>query len=109
MWSVIPLLPILNFKSISKGELKYSLKKISKQEMDYLIERNILKQSHGNYGDNLIVTGKFGNSRGKQRFVTTPTYNYLLGLQENDKQDINKIKDNQRYLFSNNDNNVSVS
>ena len=75
---------------------------ISKQEMDYLIERNILKQTHGNYGDNLIVTGKFGSGKKKQRFVTTPTYNYLLRLQENDKQDISKIKDNQKYLFSNN-------
>ena len=78
---------------------------ISKQEMDYLIERNILKQTHGNYGDNLVVTGKFGNARGKTRYITTPVYNYLLRLQENDKQDVDKIKDNQRYLFNNNDNN----
>jgi len=73
--------------------------------MDYLIERNILKQTHGNYGDNLVVTGKFGNARGKTRYITTPVYNYLLRLQENDKQDVDKIKDNQRYLFNNNDNN----
>jgi len=84
------------------------LQPISKQEMDYLIERNILKQTHGNYGDNLVVTGKFGNARGKTRYITTPVYNYLLRLQENDKQDISKIKDNQRYLF-NNSNNNSVS
>jgi len=81
------------------------LQPISKQEMDYLIERNILKQTHGNYGDNLVVTGKFGNARGKTRYITTPVYNYLLRLQENDKQDVDKIKDNQRYLFNNNDNN----
>lgn len=68
--------------------------------MDYLISKNILKQTHGNYGDSLIVTGKFGKGRGKQRFVTTPTYNYLLRLQEKDKQDVNNIKDNQRYMFS---------
>ena len=77
--------------------------------MDYLILNLVLKQTHGNYGDNLIVTGKFGNARGKTRYITTPVYNYLLRLQENDKQDISKIKDNQRYLFSNNDNSVSVS
>ena len=82
---------------------------ISKQEMDYLIERNILKQTHGNYGDNLIVTGKFVNARVKTRYITTPVYNYLLRLQENDKQDIDKIKDNQKYLFSNNSNNSNNS
>lgn len=78
---------------------------ISKSEMDYLIQKCVLKQTHGNYGDNLIITGKFGNGRGKQRYVTTPVYNYLLRLQEQDKHDINKVKDNQRYMFSS----VSVS
>jgi len=77
--------------------------------MDYLISNLVLKQTHGNYGDNLIVTGKFGNARGKQRFVTTHTYNYLLRLQEQDKLDVGNIKDNQKYMFSNNDNSVSVS
>ena len=70
--------------------------------MDYLISNLVLKQTHGNYGDNLVVTGKFGNARGKTRYITTPVYNYLLRLQENDKQDVDKIKDNQRYLFNNN-------
>ena len=73
--------------------------------MDYLISNLVLKQIHGDYGDNLIVTGKFGSGKKKQRFVTTPTYNYLLRLQENDKLDINKIKDNQKYLFSKSNNN----
>jgi len=77
--------------------------------MDYLISNLVLKQIHGDYGDNLIVTGKFGSGKKKQRFVTTPTYNYLLRLQENDKLDINKIKDNQKYLFSNNSNNSNNS
>lgn len=80
---------------------------ISKSEMDSLIFKQILKQSKGNYGDNLIITGKFGNGRGKQRYVTDPTYNYLLRLQEKDKQDLDKVKDNQKYLFSNSG--VSVS
>ena len=77
---------------------------ISKQDMDYLINCGILKQSHGNYGDQLVVTGKFSNARGKQRFTIDPTYNYLLRLQEKDKHelvDMDKIKDNQRYLFNN--------
>jgi len=69
--------------------------------MDYLILNLALKQNKGNYGDSLIVTGKFGNARGKTRYITTPVYNYLLRLQENNKLDINKIKDNQRYLFNN--------
>ena len=77
--------------------------------MDYLISNLVLKQTHGNYGDNLVVTGKFGNARGKTRYITTPVYNYLLRLQENDKQDINKVKDNQRYLFNNNDKDKCVS
>lgn len=104
MWSVIPLLPILNFitknNNLKKENLKYILEPISKQEMNYLISKNILKQTHGNYGDDLIVTGKFGKGRCKQRYLTTPLYNYLLRLQEKDKQDVNKIKDNQRYMFS---------
>ena len=77
------------------------MEKISKYEMDYLILNLALKQNKGNYGDSLIVTGKFGNARGKTRYITTPVYNYLLRLQENNKLDINKIKDNQRYLFNN--------
>ena len=85
------------------------MEKISKYEMDYLILNLVLKQNKGNYGDNLIVTGKFGNARGKTRYITTPVYNYLLRLQENDKQDINKVKDNQRYLFNNNDKDKCVS
>lgn len=82
---------------------------ISKQEFNYLVQKGVLRQSKGNYGDNLVVTGKFGKSRGKTRYITTPVYNYLLRLQEQDKQDINKIKDNQKYMFSNNSNSERVS
>ena len=69
--------------------------------MNYLINLKILKLFHGNYGDNLIVTGKFGNARGKTRYITDPYYNYLLRLKQNDKnkQTIDNVKDNQRYLF----------
>lgn len=77
------------------------MEKISKDEFNFLIEKGILKLiKNGTYGDQLIVTGKFGNGRGKQRFITTPTYNYLLRLQEQKVTDIDKVKDNQKYLFS---------
>jgi len=69
--------------------------------MSYLINLKILKQYHGNYGDNLIVIGKFSSKSRKQRFITDPYYNYLLRLKQNDKnkQTINDVKDNQRYMF----------
>jgi len=78
------------------------LEKITKQEMSYLINLKILKLFHGNYGDSLVVTGKFGNARGKTRYITDPYYNYLLRLKQNDKnkQTIADVKENQRYLFS---------
>jgi hypothetical protein len=76
------------------------LEKISKEEFNFLIEKGILKQSKGSYGDSLIIIGKFGSGLKKQRYITTPTYNYLLRLQEQKVTDINKVKDNQRYLFS---------
>jgi len=70
--------------------------------MSYLINLKILKQYHGNYGDNLVVIGKFSSKSRKQRYITDPYYNYLLRLKQNDKnkQTINDVKDNQRYLFS---------
>lgn len=75
------------------------MEKISKDEFNFLISKGILKLiKNGNYGDQLVITGKYGNGRGKQRYITTPTYNYLLRLQEQ-KVDINKVKDNQKYLF----------
>jgi len=61
------------------------LEKISKQEMEYLISKDVLKQSKGNYGDQLVVTGKFGNGRGKQRYVNDNIYNQLLRLKQLDK------------------------
>ncbi len=93
------------------------MERITKSETDYLIRKGILKQFHGNYGENLIVTGKFGSGRGKQRYVTPFVYNYLLREKSKDKNrsviNIDKIKHNQRYLFSSNasdgSNNGSVS
>ena len=58
--------------------------------MDYLISKGALKQSKGNYGDQLVVTGKFGNGRGKQRYVNDPLYGYLLRLKEQDKLALEK-------------------
>jgi len=82
--------------------------------MSYLINLNILKQYHGNYGDNLVVIGKFSSGLRKQRYITDPYYNYLLRLKQNDKnkQTIDDVKENQRYLFmddSGRSNSVSVS
>jgi len=61
------------------------LEKISKQEMTYLIQKNVIRQSKGTYGDSLVVTGKFGKGRGKQRFCIDPVYNYLLRLKLTDR------------------------
>lgn len=75
--------------------------------MSYLIQKKILIQKRGTYGDNLIVTGKFGSGRNKQRYLTTPLYNYLLRLKEKDKLELvslglDNVKDNQKYLVSSN-------
>ena len=69
--------------------------------MSYLINLKVLKQYHGSFGDNLVVIGKFSSGRRKQRYITDPYYNYLLRLKQNDKnkQTINDVKDNQRYMF----------
>ena len=82
--------------------------------MSYLINLKIIKQHNGNYGDNLVVIGKFSSKKRKQRYITDPYYNYLLRLKQNDKnkQTIDDIKENQRYLFmddSGRSNSVSVS
>jgi len=85
------------------------LERISKNEMTYLISRNILKQTHGSYGDNLVVIGKFSSGLRKQRYLTEPLYNYLIRLKQTDKdkQNIDDVKENQRYLFSSNSERVS--
>lgn len=77
------------------------MEKITKEETQYLINLKILKQFHGSFGDNLVVIGKFSSKSRKQRYVTDPYYNYLLRLKQNDKnkQTIDDVKDNQRYLF----------
>jgi len=87
------------------------LERISKNEMTYLIIRNILRQTHGSYGDNLVVIGKFSSKLRKQRYITDPLYNYLIRLKQNDKdkQNINEVKENQKYLFNSNGNSECVS
>jgi len=72
--------------------------------MDYLISKGVLKQTRGNFGDNLVVTNKQGSGREKQRQITDPVYNQLLRLQSQEKLDLTKVKHNQKYLFG-----VSVS
>ena len=61
------------------------MERISKNEMTYLIQKNVIRQSKGLYGDSLKVTGKFGKGRGKQRFTTDATYNYLSRLKLTDR------------------------
>ena len=61
------------------------MKQITKNEMSYLISKNIIKQTHGNYGDNLVVIGKFSSGRRKQRYCTPPVYNQLLKLKKKDR------------------------
>jgi hypothetical protein len=89
------------------------LERITKSETNYLIQKGILKESHGSYGEDLIVTGKFGIGRQKQRYVTPFVYNYLLREKSKDKNklviDIDKIKHNQRYMFSSSGSSGSVS
>jgi hypothetical protein len=63
--------------------------------MDYLIQKNILTQKHGNYksyaGDKkIVITGSYGNARGKTRYLTDPLYNQLL---------ISKLQDNINNYF----------
>lgn len=81
---------------------------ISKTEMEYLISKGALIQNKiGSYkevtGDKkMVVTGKYGNARGKQRYAYVPLFIRLLELKQKDKEsfDIDKVKDNQKYLFS---------
>ena len=49
----------------------------------------------------MVVIGKFSSKSRKQRYITDPYYNYLLRLKQNDKnkQTIDDVKENQRYLF----------
>jgi hypothetical protein len=81
------------------------LQPISKEEFNLLIESGVLTiytdgSYKGTYGDNLVVTGKYGTGRGKQRYVTPQVYSILLEIQDKNKQNIDNIKDNQRYMFS---------
>ena len=47
--------------------------------MDYLIKRKIIKlNKQGNYGDQLVVTGKFGSGTKKQRYVNDHVNNYFV-------------------------------
>lgn len=56
--------------------------------MDYLIERKIIKLNKvGNYGDSLVVTGKFGGKNKKQRFANEHVYNKFIVSKLFDKLD----------------------
>jgi hypothetical protein len=82
--------------------------------MDYLIQKNILTQKHGNFLDyagdkKIVVTGSYGNARGKTRYLTPILYSQLIVTRNKDKEnfDIGTVKDNQRYMFSNDNGSVS--
>jgi len=62
-----------------------TLEKITKEEAKYLIQKNIIHQKHGNYGESLVVIGKFSSGRRKQRYCTPPVYNLLLKLKKKDR------------------------
>ena len=70
----------------SKGELHNNLEKISKDELEYLIQRKlIVLNKDGNYGDQLVVTGRssdrgqHSNKKGKekQRYTNDHVYSRL--------------------------------
>lgn len=76
------------------------MERISKTEMDFMIEHNIIRQNKGNYGDALVVTNKQGGKNKKQRYVNPNVYSNFVRLKSQETFDINKVKDNQRYMFS---------
>jgi len=67
------------------------LQRISKAEMDFLIEHNILKQSKGKFFDQLVVTNRQGGKAKKQRYVTDPIYNYMVKLQKEEQLEKQKV------------------
>lgn len=56
------------------------MKSISKSEMEFMINNNILKCVHGQY-PGLTVTSKRKRSNGKQRQIEEPMYFKMLELQ----------------------------
>ncbi|HEY8803619.1 MAG TPA: hypothetical protein VIM42_00650 [Clostridium sp.] len=74
------------------------MKPISKEEMDFMIEKKILKQSKGQFRDQLVVVNKQGSGREKNRFVTDPLYSFLLRLKSQEKINPEQVKHNQKYL-----------
>ena len=87
------------------------MERISRDEMYYLIEKGVLTQiKNGGYkeysGDKkLVVTGKFGSGRGKQRYAPPTLLYKLANLKSKELVDMDKVKDNQKYLFSDNSSN----
>ena len=87
--------------------------------MDYLIKNNILRlNKQGNYGEGLKITGSRHHrrdqhnsqhkARQKQRYTTDDIYYRMIKSQQDNKIPLDNVKDNQKYLFSDNDS-VSVS
>jgi len=63
-----------------------------------MIEKKILKQSKGQFRDQLVVVNKQGSGREKNRFVTDPLYSFLLRLKSQEKINPEQVKHNQKYL-----------
>jgi len=81
------------------------LERISKNDMEYLIknkELNITKNGDYRYysGDQLVVTGWYGGKLKKQRYIQDVLFNKLQYLKSKEIIDLDNIKHNQRYLFS---------
>lgn len=64
------------------------MQKISKEDINYLVNKKVLKQSRGNYGEQLVVTNKQSGKNKKQRYVTDPLYYTLLKLRLVEKLEI---------------------
>lgn len=59
------------YQYINKGEIISNLIEISKEEMNWLIENNYIKNQNGKYID-LVVIGNKKKSRRKKRYTTEP-------------------------------------
>jgi len=60
------------------------MQEINKQEMDFLIEKGLLKCVKGKYRG-LITGTRQKSGRAKSRWVEDPIYNQMIKLQQNKK------------------------
>jgi len=60
--------------------------------MDFLIKNGALRQVKGQFED-LCIVNKKSHKGYKQRYVTTPVYNYLQRLWKEKQKELNKSKE----------------